>query len=281
MRKIVQIQGGQCGNQIGAKFWEVRQGGGGAGVVGAAAPAGLEYWQPGDGARCWAGVWGSPAPDRADARSHGRPAPQVVCDEHGVDPTGTYHGDSDLQPERINVYFNEATGGEQRAAQAQPDRRQVLRGETGGWRGRRGGRGTLFDMLHVALPFVDPGSNTFFVWVDQQHGVCGHGRDGGNAWEYRLGGGDIGVRLGRPVIRRGWRRACAAACPGSCSSCGMFGGAASIAVLCVASLPVAGWHCVIWWCARGCMGRACAAAQARAPHADVAPAAPHHSGVVL
>jgi hypothetical protein len=51
-------QGGQCGNQIGAKFWE------------------------------------------------------VVSDEHGIDPTGTYHGDSDLQLERINVYFNEATGGE-------------------------------------------------------------------------------------------------------------------------------------------------------------------------
>ena len=24
MREIVHIQGGQCGNQIGAKFWEVR-----------------------------------------------------------------------------------------------------------------------------------------------------------------------------------------------------------------------------------------------------------------
>ena len=35
----------------------------------------------------------------------------MVCDEHGVDPTGTYAGDSDLQLERINVYFNEATGG--------------------------------------------------------------------------------------------------------------------------------------------------------------------------
>ena len=57
MREIVHIQGGQCGNQIGAKFWE------------------------------------------------------VICDEHGVDPTGTYRGDSDLQLERINVYFNEATGG--------------------------------------------------------------------------------------------------------------------------------------------------------------------------
>ena len=32
---------------------------------------------------------------------------QVISDEHGIDPTGTYHGDSDLQLERINVYFNE------------------------------------------------------------------------------------------------------------------------------------------------------------------------------
>jgi hypothetical protein len=57
MREIVHIQGGQCGNQIGAKFWE------------------------------------------------------VVCDEHGIDPTGTYAGEADLQLERVNVYFNEASGG--------------------------------------------------------------------------------------------------------------------------------------------------------------------------
>ena len=38
---------------------------------------------------------------------------EVISDEHGIDPTGTYHGDSDLQLERINVYFNEATGGEE------------------------------------------------------------------------------------------------------------------------------------------------------------------------
>ncbi|KAI2588246.1 TUBB4A isoform 4, partial [Pan troglodytes] len=54
MREIVHLQAGQCGNQIGAKFWE------------------------------------------------------VISDEHGIDPTGTYHGDSDLQLERINVYYNEA-----------------------------------------------------------------------------------------------------------------------------------------------------------------------------
>ena len=34
-----------------------------------------------------------------------------MCDEHGVDATGSYDGDSDLQLERINVYFNEASGG--------------------------------------------------------------------------------------------------------------------------------------------------------------------------
>lgn len=28
---------------------------------------------------------------------------EVISDEHGIDPTGTYHGDSDLQLERINV----------------------------------------------------------------------------------------------------------------------------------------------------------------------------------
>ena len=35
---------------------------------------------------------------------------EVISDEHVIDPTGTYHGDSDLQLERINVYYNEATG---------------------------------------------------------------------------------------------------------------------------------------------------------------------------
>merc|ERR1711888_558198 len=56
MREIVHIQAGQCGNQIGAKFWE------------------------------------------------------IISDEHGIDPTGTYHGDSDLQLDRISVYYNEASG---------------------------------------------------------------------------------------------------------------------------------------------------------------------------
>jgi len=51
------IAGGQCGNQIGAKFWE------------------------------------------------------VICKEHGIDTKGEYVGEEDNQLERINVYFNEATGG--------------------------------------------------------------------------------------------------------------------------------------------------------------------------
>ncbi|EEC01384.1 conserved hypothetical protein, partial [Ixodes scapularis] len=34
-----------------------------------------------------------------------------ISGEHGIDPTSCYHGDSDLQLERINVYYNEASGG--------------------------------------------------------------------------------------------------------------------------------------------------------------------------
>ena len=33
----------------------------------------------------------------------------VMSDEHGVDPPGTDYRDSELQRERIYVYFNEAT----------------------------------------------------------------------------------------------------------------------------------------------------------------------------
>ncbi|CAI9775695.1 unnamed protein product [Fraxinus pennsylvanica] len=57
MKTCNRVKGGQCGNQNGAKFWE------------------------------------------------------VVCAEHGIDPTGRYQGDSDLQLERVNVYYNEATCG--------------------------------------------------------------------------------------------------------------------------------------------------------------------------
>ena len=33
-------------------------------------------------------------------------------DEHGIDPTGSFKGEAaDLQLERINVYYNEASGG--------------------------------------------------------------------------------------------------------------------------------------------------------------------------
>ncbi|XP_053601893.1 tubulin beta chain-like [Plodia interpunctella] len=34
---------------------------------------------------------------------------EVISDEHGIDPNGCYHGDSDLQLERINVYYNEGS----------------------------------------------------------------------------------------------------------------------------------------------------------------------------
>ncbi|XP_067005311.2 tubulin beta-1 chain isoform X2 [Anabrus simplex] len=57
MREIVHLQAGQCGNQIGSKFWE------------------------------------------------------VITREHGIDATGKYVGTSNLQLERINVYYNQAFGG--------------------------------------------------------------------------------------------------------------------------------------------------------------------------
>ena len=32
---------------------------------------------------------------------------EIISDEHGIDATGAYHGDSDLQLERINVSKSE------------------------------------------------------------------------------------------------------------------------------------------------------------------------------
>ncbi len=36
---------------------------------------------------------------------------EIISDEHGIDPDGEYNGDSDLQLERIEVYYDEAQGG--------------------------------------------------------------------------------------------------------------------------------------------------------------------------
>ena len=54
-REIVHIQAGQCGNQIGSKFWE------------------------------------------------------VISDEHGIGQDGIANPESDLQMERVEVYYNEAS----------------------------------------------------------------------------------------------------------------------------------------------------------------------------
>lgn len=35
---------------------------------------------------------------------------EIISEEHGIDASGTYIGDSDLQLERISVYYNEASG---------------------------------------------------------------------------------------------------------------------------------------------------------------------------
>ncbi|KAH9306399.1 hypothetical protein KI387_010803, partial [Taxus chinensis] len=36
---------------------------------------------------------------------------ELVCEEHRIDHTGHYTGTSDLQLERVNVYYNEASYG--------------------------------------------------------------------------------------------------------------------------------------------------------------------------
>lgn len=36
----------------------------------------------------------------------------MISEEHGIDQSGFYHGESDLQLERISVYYNEASGKE-------------------------------------------------------------------------------------------------------------------------------------------------------------------------
>ncbi|KAG7176257.1 Tubulin beta-1 chain-like 2 [Homarus americanus] len=36
---------------------------------------------------------------------------EVISDEHGIAPSGLYNGTHDIQLERINVYYNEVTGG--------------------------------------------------------------------------------------------------------------------------------------------------------------------------
>jgi len=35
---------------------------------------------------------------------------EVISDEHGIQPDGSYQGDSPLQLERMDVYYNEAYG---------------------------------------------------------------------------------------------------------------------------------------------------------------------------
>jgi len=61
----------------------------------------------------------SHAPAREEAsltkkRPPPRPLPhhhhrEVVSDEHGIDPTGTYHGDSDLPPQKFKFHISEGT----------------------------------------------------------------------------------------------------------------------------------------------------------------------------
>ena len=101
MREIVHIQGGQCGNQ----------------VSGPLRPAPPDRPAPPLALRPAAGAATRLTPPTTQPSDHHTPPPrrtphppryqvgakfwEVISDEHGVDPTGSYHGDSDLQLERI------------------------------------------------------------------------------------------------------------------------------------------------------------------------------------
>ena len=72
MREIVHLQAGQCGNQIGAKFWEI-----------ISDEHGIKYIR-----------YNVSFPDFL-----------ILIFVSGIDPTGAYTGTSELQMERIDVSF--------------------------------------------------------------------------------------------------------------------------------------------------------------------------------
>lgn len=86
MREIVHIQAGQCGNQIGSK---VR----------------FYNWK-----NCYLlnDVWKWISWILFDDFFF--QFWEVISDEHGISPTGNYEGDNANQLERIEVYYNEASG---------------------------------------------------------------------------------------------------------------------------------------------------------------------------
>ena len=91
MREIVHIQAGQCGNQIGSKVrnYIILKKNQGRHLIytwiylifklSIYSPIALQFWE-------------------------------VISDEHGINPTGNYEGDNANQLERIEVYYNEASG---------------------------------------------------------------------------------------------------------------------------------------------------------------------------
>ncbi len=86
MREIICVQAGQCGNQIGSKFW--------CAPVSCGAPCiflkSLSCLR----------LYLTRVIDR-----------ETIVGEHGITEDGTYAGHNDLELERSDVYFSEATGG--------------------------------------------------------------------------------------------------------------------------------------------------------------------------
>ncbi|KAJ6712467.1 TUBULIN BETA-6 CHAIN [Salix purpurea] len=146
MREILHVQAGQCGNQIGGKFWE------------------------------------------------------VVCDEHGIDPKGNYVSNASVQLERVNVYYNEASGGRYvpRAVlmDLEPGTMDSLRtgpygqifrpdnfvfGQNGA--GNNWAKGHYTEGAELIDSVLDAASKSVILWeveLDQEWGLCSYQRSGKN-----------------------------------------------------------------------------------------------------
>jgi hypothetical protein len=111
MREIVHVQAGQCGNQIGAKFWEVISDEHGVDPTGyVLLRAGGRKGGREEGHILPLFLYVYRAILLQDCTHSFPPLPPFPPSLPSLPPS-SYHGDSDLQLERINVYFNEATGG--------------------------------------------------------------------------------------------------------------------------------------------------------------------------
>uniref|UniRef100_A0A8C0S5M8 Tubulin beta 6 class V n=1 Tax=Canis lupus familiaris TaxID=9615 RepID=A0A8C0S5M8_CANLF len=117
----------------------------------------------------------TPQAPRSDLLSPRLPLPkfwEVISDEHGIDPAGGYVGDSALQLERINVYYNESS------SQKYVPRAALVDLEPGTMDSVRSGpfgqlfRPDNFIFETVGVSFTGENGAPWDPWVVQRFGTC-------------------------------------------------------------------------------------------------------------